>query len=83
MKPINLIPLGIAVVFVGILIVFIGMLLAARDGKAGENAGTKVALGGFIGPIPFGFGNDKMLLYAVIALSALLAAAFFILGRRW
>lgn len=84
MKPLNLIPIGVAVVIVGILTIFIGTLLAARGGKADTEAGAKVAVGGFIGPILFGFGNDKTLLYAVIALSvvALLAFALFRLLAR-
>jgi len=60
--------IGVAVVFIGIFIIIIGSLMGAGDGKTG----AKVAVGGFIGPIPFGFANDKPLLYVVMAAAVIL-----------
>ena len=42
--------------------------MGAKEGASN----TKVAVGGFIGPIPFGFGNDKNLVWFVAILSAVL-----------
>ncbi len=59
----ELIKIGIVVIFTGMLLTIIGILLSAKT----EN--VKVAVGGFIGPIPFGFANDtKLLVLLIIAL---------------
>lgn len=68
-----LIPSGITVVLIGILIIFIGAL--SNYGSPG----SKFAVGGFVGPIPFGFGNDKPLVYILIAVSAFVALLFLII----
>ena len=68
----DLIPIGMLVIFIGIIIVFIGALTQAK----GE---SKVAVGGFIGFIPFGFANDKKMLIFVIALSAFILLMLLIL----
>ena len=46
------IALGVFLIIIGIIIVFLGTLFGAKQG----NSSTKVAVLGFIGPIPFGFG---------------------------
>ena len=61
----QLITLGILLIVIGFIIVSIGSFMAAKDTKSG----TKIAVGGFIGPIPFGFGNDKNLVWFVTILS--------------
>ena len=58
----SLISLGILIIFIGFIIVLIGALTAAPKGE------TKVAVGGFVGFIPFGFANDRRLLWALIAI---------------
>ena len=58
---------------VGFAIVVIGSLTGQQKGD------TKVAVGGFIGFIPFGFANDKKLMYVLIAITFILAILFFIL----
>lgn len=60
----NLIGLGILLIILGFIIVFFGMLAGSKDSK------TKVAVGGFIGPIPF--GNDKNLVLFAIILSVVI-----------
>ena len=61
----QLITIGILLIIVGLFIVFFGVFKAANE----SNAKTKVAVGGFIGPILFGFGNDKNLVWLVAILS--------------
>lgn len=63
----QLIPIGVLVIFVGMILIFIGALSSFKEGKTD----SKVAIGGFIGFIPFGFANDKRMLYAVITISAI------------
>jgi len=62
----GIVEIGIFLIFVGILFVIIGSFFQAKTGE------TKVAVGGFIGPFPFGFANDKQMMWAVIAISAIL-----------
>ena len=59
---------GVIIIFVGFLIVIIGLLNSSKEGYSK----TKVAVGGFIGFIPFGFGNDKKLVWFVTILSVIL-----------
>lgn len=63
----HLISLGVIIIFIGFIIVFLGVLKEAK----GTNS-AKVAVGGFIGPIPFGFGNDKNLVWFATILSIVL-----------
>lgn len=62
----QLISLGVLVIFIGFIMVFFGILKGAKETKA------KVAVGGFIGFIPFGFGNDKNLVLFITILSIVL-----------
>ena len=71
----QLIPLGILIVFIGMILIIIGVL--SQAGKSD----SKVAVGGFIGFIPFGFANDKRMLYFIIGLSAFLIIFWFILSN--
>jgi uncharacterized protein (TIGR00304 family) len=64
----NLINIGILLIILGFVIVFFGILKGAKE----TASKTKVAVGGFIGPIPFGFGTDKTLVWFVIILSLVL-----------
>jgi uncharacterized membrane protein len=60
----QLVTIGIVVILIGFALVFIGSFAGGKgDGTA------KIAVGGFIGPIPFGFANDRSLLYVVIAVA--------------
>jgi len=68
--------LGLAFVIIGIVII----AAVAFLGKSGE-VKTQGAVGGFIGPIPFGFATSKGMLYLVITLSLVMAAVFLIMGR--
>ena len=66
----NLVVIGFVLLFIAIVLIIIGM-----SGK-GE---TKVAVGGFIGPIPFGWANEPKLLWAIITLTAIVAIVFALL----
>lgn len=61
----QLISLGIVLILIGFVIVFLGVFMGAKE----TSSKTKVAVGGFIGPIPFGFGNDKNIVWFVTILS--------------
>jgi uncharacterized protein (TIGR00304 family) len=71
-----LIPVGILLIFLGIIIIFAGTLLQQQSDKSTTSEQGKpkvhIGIGGFIGPIPFGFANSKTALYITIG-----AAAFF------
>ncbi len=71
----QIVSLGIVIIFIGFIMVFFGMLKGAKE----ESSKTKVAFGGFIGFIPFGFGNDKnfVLFVAVLSLALFLLWLFF------
>ncbi len=64
----QLVTVGMVVVFVGIALIIIGALSGGGAG-GGKGSEVKWGVGGFIGPLPFGFANDKWMLYLVIALS--------------
>lgn len=69
-----LIPLGIVFIFVGILLISVGTIFGS-----GTTSNTKVAFGGFIGPLPFGFANDKGVLYALIGMMAFVFVLWFVM----
>lgn len=70
----SLTSLGLLIILVGFALVLIGALTQAFTGGKSD---TKVAFGGFIGFIPFGFSNDKRLIWALIGLMSLALAFFF------
>ena len=73
----KLVGAGIVIVFIGLIIIFTGAL-TGKD----TNSKTKVAVGGFIGFIPFGFGNDKKLVWFAIITSLIMFIAFIFLNYR-
>ena len=62
----QIISIGILVILLGFAIVFIGSFLGTQKSE------TKVAVGGFVGFIPFGFANDRRLLWALLAIMGIL-----------
>jgi len=72
----NLVVIGFAVVFIGIILIVIGSLLGAKDSK------VNFGVGGFIGPIPWGFANSKEMLYLVIGISVVMFILFLLWGLR-
>jgi uncharacterized membrane protein len=65
--------IGTAVLFIGIIIIVIGSLIPS----SGTKTNTKVAVGGIIGFIPFGFGNDKTLMIVMFVIMALFMIIFY------
>ncbi len=70
----NLVSIGIIMIFLGFLLVFIGALTGKTDAKVG--------VGGIIGFIPIGFGNDPQLVKIAIIISAVLAILFIIMALK-
>ncbi|MBU5678292.1 MAG: DUF131 domain-containing protein [Candidatus Nanoarchaeia archaeon] len=64
-----------SIMIAGVVLIFIGILLILFSLIIGETTGrTKFSIGGFIGPLVFGFGNDpKMVRFAVIVSLIMLA----------
>lgn len=62
----------------GILIILIGFALVVVGALTSPNKDAKVAVGGFIGFIPFGFGNDKQMVWSLIVLTVSLMIFFFV-----
>ena len=75
----QLISLGILLIIIGFIAVFFGVLKGAKE----TNTKTKVAVGGFIGPIPFGFGNDKNLVWFVTIQSLVLFLLWLFFSTRF
>jgi len=75
----QLISIGVLMIVVGFFIVFFGMFMGAKE----TTSKTKVAVGGFIGPIPFGFGNDKNLVWFVTILSLVVFLVWVIFSFRF
>lgn len=75
----QLIPIGIIVILIGFALVVIGSILATSKSK---DAKVEWAVGGFIGPIPFGFASRGDLLKIIIVISAIFLVAFLILSKR-
>jgi uncharacterized protein (TIGR00304 family) len=65
----NIIPVGIALIFIGFLVVIVGILLQSFSNQP---EGTKFSFVGFIGPFPFGFGNDKQWLMTTLIFAIIL-----------
>ena len=68
----TMLTLGIIFIIVGIAIILFSAL------KNNDNSNTKIAIGGFIGFIPFGFANDKNMMYVLLGIM-ILALLMFIL----
>ncbi len=68
---------------IGIFLVFLGMILIIISSLQGQKANVKGAGVVFLGPIPIlGFGNDKKILYFLIALGILIFVLFEVLRRN-
>ena len=64
---------------IGMIIIFVGILVIILSSFANpKSTNTKWAIGGFFGFIPFGFGNDKGMLYVVVALMVLMLISYFL-----
>ena len=75
----RMINLGIILMIIGFIIVFFGILKSTKE----TTSKTKIAVGGFIGFIPFGFGNDKNLVWFVTILSLVLFVVWVFFNLRF
>ena len=76
----QIISLGVLLMLIGFIIVFFGILKGSKEAASK----TRIAVGGFIGPIPFGFGNDKNMVWFVTVLSLVLFLIWLLFGfRNW
>ncbi|MBD3354966.1 hypothetical protein GF361_03195 [Candidatus Woesearchaeota archaeon] len=60
-----LVQIGVGFIFLGIIIIFLAGMLEAEKGE------SKVAVGGIIGFIPFGFANDKRIFWFMMIFTAI------------
>ena len=70
-----LVQFGIVLIFIGFIVIFVGL-------SQNSSSNTKVAVGGFIGFIPFGFGNDKNMVYFSVIVSVALFLLFLFMNIR-
>ena len=79
----NLLTIGVIVILIGVAIAIIGALIQSYTGQKSEG-NVKYSMVGFIGPIPFGFGNDKQLMTTtlIIGIVFILVLMFLFRGMR-
>ncbi len=77
----QILQIGILVVFVGIALIIFSALSSAGEKEKGKST-FKFSVVGFLGFIPFGFGNDRRLLLFWVILTAVVVAATVILFSR-
>ena len=70
----TLIITGVALIFIGIIVISIASFM----NPTGEKSSTKVAVGGVIGFIPFGFGNDKQLMIIMFVITIVMMIIFYL-----
>ncbi len=67
--------IGLVLLIAGILVIIIGSLL-------GTKSDVKIGVGGFIGPIPFGWANDPRLMPWIIAITMVIAVVFLLMTLK-
>jgi uncharacterized membrane protein len=67
--------------FIGLIFIILGIILiiTAILHQKGE---IKVGIGGFIGPVPFGFANEPEMMKLIIIVVAIVAIVFLIIMLR-
>lgn len=70
---------GVIMIIIGFIAVFAGAFMSAKE----TASKSKVAVGGFIGPIPFGFGNDKNLVWFAAALSLVMLLVWLLFSYKF
>jgi len=66
---------------IGFVLIVVGIILVIAASLSGQKD-TKFAVGGIIGIIPFGFGNDPQLVKIAIIISAVIIVAFILLTLK-
>ena len=72
----KIISIGFFAIVIGLILIVVGSLVDAQENRAG------VAVGGFIGPIPFGFATNPVLFMAILAVTVIIAIVFFAVSLR-
>ena len=72
----DIVSIGFLIVIIGIILIVVGGLVNAQESKGG------VAVGGFIGPIPFGFATNPTLFLVILAVTVVIAVLFFAVSFR-
>lgn len=67
----------------GFLLIFIGISIILLSYIGTKNIKVHYGVGGFIGPIPFGFANSKEMLYIVILLTIIIVLMYIFGGKLW
>ena len=75
----QLISVGIFLLFVGMILIILGSFTGTKNKEGTTSA--KVAVGGFIGLIPFGFFNDREMIVPFLIIFALSLLAFIFLRK--
>lgn len=68
---------GIFFIVIGMFLVIAGSLLSQKS-----DSNVKVGVGGFIGPIPFGFANDRAMYYGVLVVMVFALIVWVVL-KQW
>ena len=63
---------------IGFILLFIGLFLIVLGGISGGSGKSYVAVGGFVGPIPFGFANNPRMLRIITIITICLFILFFL-----
>ncbi len=71
---------GIALIVIGILFLVISSIIMALQGREGKIK-TEAGVGGFVGPIPFGFFTSRKAFWLWLLLLAIMAAIYFLIRR--
>lgn len=69
------------VLLIGIVLVIVGIVLISVFLASSGQSKSKFAVVGFLGPIPFGAGNDSGLVKLAMVLTGIAIAAFLIVGH--
>lgn len=72
----DLMKIGIGLIVIGFLAIVIGSLFSK------EKADVKYSFVGFIGPFPFGFGNDKRLMVFSLILAIVIFVLLYLFFKR-
>lgn len=73
----QIIPIGLFFIIVGFFIIFFGSIFL------GQKSDAKYSFVGFVGPFPFGFGNDKKLLFYTLLVGVVLIVFFHFFSRKF
>ncbi len=90
MNQTTLIEIGMVVIFIGIIIIVISMFFPQKTSSSAVDKSKssitidkpKIAVVGFLGPVPFGFGNDQKWLKIALIIGFVLILIVWLLRFR-